>query len=69
MTNKDGGRSWIVLAVATFSMFIEIGTIKSFSVLLPDLEQQLDTQTWIVGSSIAIMTGFGYILGMFDYDF
>ena len=65
MTNKDGARSWIVLAVATLILFLEIGTTKSFSVLLPDIEEQLHTHTWIVGSSIAIMTGFGTILGIF----
>ncbi|XP_072020207.1 monocarboxylate transporter 12-like [Amphiura filiformis] len=56
---KDSARSWFVLAVVTFSMFLEIGTIKGFSILLPDLKHQLDTHTWIIGSSISIMTGFG----------
>ncbi|XP_072043009.1 monocarboxylate transporter 13-like [Amphiura filiformis] len=61
---KDSARSWLVLLVVTFSMFLEVGTIKAFSVLLPDIEQQLDTHLWIVGSSIAIMTGFGYTFGL-----
>ncbi|XP_072021815.1 monocarboxylate transporter 6-like [Amphiura filiformis] len=61
---KDSTRSWFVLAVVTFSMFLEIGTIKGFSILLPDLKQQLDTHTWIIGSSIAIMTGFGYTFSL-----
>ena len=63
MSKKDGTRSWLVLAVATFIMFLEVGTVKSFSVLLPQLIDQFDTHTWIVGSSIAIMTGFGTCIG------
>ena len=63
MSKKDGTRSWLVLAVATFIMFLEVGTVKSFSVLLPELKEQFDTYTWIVGSSIAIMTGFGTCIG------
>ncbi|XP_072020215.1 uncharacterized protein [Amphiura filiformis] len=61
---KDNARSWVVLAVVTFCVFLEIGTIKGFSILLPDLKQQLDTHTWIIGSSIAIMTGFGYTFSL-----
>ncbi|XP_072036207.1 monocarboxylate transporter 13-like [Amphiura filiformis] len=64
MSGKDNATSWLVLSVVTFSVFLEIGTVKGFSVLLPDLKEQLDTQTWIVGSSIAIITAFGYLLGL-----
>ena len=63
MNKKDGTRSWLVLAVATFIMFLEVGIFKSFSVLLPELKEQFDTYTWIVGSGIAIMTGFGTCIG------
>ena len=63
MIVKDGVKSWLVLAVVTFIMFLEIGTIKSFSVLLPELKEQFDTHTWIVGSSIAVMTSFGFSIG------
>ena len=65
MIAKDSGRSWLVLAIATFSMLLEMGTIKAFSVLLPSLKEQLDTQAWIVGSSISITQGFGCAFGKF----
>ena len=63
---RETARSWLVLGVVTFSIFLDIGIIKGFSVLLPELREQLVSQTWIMGSSIAILTGFGFVLGKFD---
>ena len=68
-SEKDNAKSWLVLGVVTFSVFLEIGIIKGFSVLLPDLKEQLGTQTWVIGSSIAIITGFGYFLGECDIHY
>ncbi|XP_072051463.1 monocarboxylate transporter 7-like [Amphiura filiformis] len=65
MAEKDGPWSWVVLCGVTFMFFLENGTMKAFSVLLPDLQEQLSSQTWIIGSCISIMTGWGCLLGMF----
>ena len=60
---KDGKWSWLVLCVVTSTVFLETGTIKGLSVLLPDMKEELSSETWIVGSCIAIITGVGYSLG------
>ena len=60
---KDGKWSWLVLCMVSLTVFLEMGTIKGLSVLLPDMKEELSTHTWIVGSCIAIITGMGYGLG------
>ena len=60
---KDTLWSWIVLALVTMIVFLEIGMTKCLSVLLPDLREQLSSRTWIIGSSISIVYGWGYALG------
>ena len=60
---KDGKWSWLVLCMVTSTVFLEMGTIKGLSVLLPDMKAELSAHTWIVGSCIAIITGMGYGLG------
>ena len=67
MRIKDSGRSWLLLAITTFSMLLELGTIKALSVLLPSMKEQLKTEAWIVGSSIAVIQGFGYTFGKLKY--
>ena len=56
-------RSWLVLFFVTLSMGLEVGIIKSFSVLLPDLREQFSSSTWLVGSAIGIIYAWGYVLG------
>ena len=63
MGGKDNAQSWLVLGVVTFGVLLEIGIIKSFSVLLPNIKEQLGTQTWIIGSAIGMITGSGYLMG------
>ncbi len=63
MKGKDNNTSWIVLAVVTFSLFLEVGLIKSLSVLLPDIKEQFATYTWVIGSSISIILAWGSIIG------
>ena len=63
---RETARSWLVLGVVTFSIFLDVGITKGFSVLLPELKEQLVSQTWIIGSSIGILTGFGFVLGKSD---
>ena len=60
---KDGKWSWIVLSMLTLIVFLEVGTIKGLSVLLPDMKEQLSSSTWIVGSCISIIIGSGYFVG------
>ena len=59
-------RSWSVLFVVTLSMCLEFGIIKGFSVLLPDLKEQLSSPTWLVGSAIGIIHAWGYVLGKYN---
>ncbi|XP_072050060.1 monocarboxylate transporter 6-like [Amphiura filiformis] len=61
---KDTKKSVVILAVVSFIVSLEIGVIKGFSVLLPTLKEQLSSQTWIIGSSISIIYGWGYSLGL-----
>ncbi|XP_072024524.1 monocarboxylate transporter 2-like [Amphiura filiformis] len=63
-TSKDNATSWVVLGVVTFSVFLEVGLVKSFSVLLPDIKEQFETLTWVVGSSVSIMIGWGSVIGL-----
>ncbi len=60
---RDSATSWVVLGVVTFSLFLEVGLVKSFSVLLPDIKEQFDTYTWVLGSSVSIIIGWGSIAG------
>ena len=60
---KDGKWSWIVLSMLTFIVFLEVGTIKGLSVLLPDIKEQLSSSTWILGSCISFIVGWGYFVG------
>ena len=59
MSEKDTKWSWVVLAVVTFNTYLDIGIAKGFSVLLPTLTEQFSSKTWIVGSSISIIYGWG----------
>ncbi|XP_072042921.1 monocarboxylate transporter 6-like [Amphiura filiformis] len=63
MAEKDTFKSWIVLAGVTFTVFFTFGCIKSFGVLLPELEEQLSTDTWIVGSCVSLMVAWGFTVG------
>ena len=47
--------SYLVLFGATLVFFLELGTLKSLSVLLPDLQEQFSTYTWIIGLAIALV--------------
>ena len=67
MAEKDTKWSWVVLVVVTVTVSLEVGTIKGLSVLLPELRDQLSSQTWIIGSSISIVYGWGYVLGKFTW--
>ena len=58
---KDSEWSWIVSVGAFIAMFLEVGTVKSLGVLLPELREQFGTQTWAIGLAIAILPGFGAI--------
>ncbi|XP_072014386.1 monocarboxylate transporter 6-like isoform X1 [Amphiura filiformis] len=64
MIAKDIKWSWVILAAVTFIMFLEAAILKGFSVLLPDLKEQLSSQTWVIGSLISIITGWGYVVGL-----
>ena len=63
---KDSARSWLVLTVALYFVFLEVGLIKSFSVLLPDIKEQFATDTWVLGLSVSINVGWGSALGKVD---
>ena len=60
---KDCSKSWVVLLAVTFMTFFVMGSIKSFGVLIPTMKEQLNTDTWIVGSCVAIILTWGYIIG------
>ena len=55
--------SVFVIVSAFSSSFIAAGNVKALGVMLPSLKEQLDTDTWIVGSSISIVLLAGCLLG------
>ncbi len=63
MDRLDTKFSWIILAIVSFIVSLETGTIKAFAVLLPDLKEHLSSQTWIIGSCISIIYGLGFVTG------
>ncbi len=67
MSKKDTAYSWVVLVGVVFTVFFAFGVIKSFGVLLPELTEQLGTDTWVIGSFISLMTAWGYIVGKYHH--
>ena len=63
MLKKDTAYSWVVLVGVAFTVLFVFGEIKSFGVLLPELTEQLGTDTWVIGSFISLMTAWGYTVG------
>ncbi len=43
------GWSWVILAATSFVMFVWSGMMKALSVLLPTLQDQFETHTWVIG--------------------
>ncbi|XP_072030778.1 monocarboxylate transporter 13-like [Amphiura filiformis] len=51
----DSGWAWMILLSSFMTMMLWDGTIKSLAVLLPTLQQQFATRTWMIGGMIALM--------------
>ncbi|XP_072051825.1 monocarboxylate transporter 6-like [Amphiura filiformis] len=53
--------AWMVCLGTFIIMILETGLIKSLGVLLPVLQQQFTTKTWIVGLMISLVPGIGAV--------
>ena len=56
------GRWFAVLALHV-SWFIWTGLNKGFGVMLPRLQEDLDSSAWVVGESIALISGVSDFVG------
>ena len=58
---QDGGRpGWVAVLVLFITGLFWSGVTKGFGIMLPTVQEQLDTQTWTVGwiaSAVAAASG------------
>ncbi len=53
---KDGGlRGWFAVLCSFSTLAVWIALVKGLAVMLPTLQEQFDTSTWLVGWVIAII--------------
>ncbi len=45
----DSSWSWIILVATSVIYFLWCGLLKALSVLLPTLQDQFETHTWVIG--------------------
>lgn len=65
MSDQLSSSRFFVFVMALFFInFLEMGVLKSFSVLVDDLVIQLNTNLGTIGLIVGIYHGFTYALGM-----
>ncbi|XP_022084088.1 monocarboxylate transporter 13-like [Acanthaster planci] len=55
MAPKDGVWGWFVVVSAFMALYIRMSTTKVFAVLLPSIRDDMQLDTWVVGSLISVM--------------
>ncbi|XP_072014905.1 monocarboxylate transporter 12-like [Amphiura filiformis] len=55
------GSAWMVCLGTFIIMVLETGMVKSLGVLLPVLQQQFTTKTWMIGLMISLVPGIGVV--------
>ena len=58
-------RSFLVLVSAFSVTFLSTGGMKSLGVMLPSFKEQLEAETWIMGSLISIIYIAGCMVGKY----
>ena len=51
--------AWVVATFAFMYYILVFGTIKSLGVLLPHIQEEFSTETWIIGMIVSL----GYVFG------
>ena len=59
----DSGQAWLILYATSTILFLSEGLRKALSVLLPTLQDQFETHTWLIGIMIALMHGIKDFVG------
>ena len=54
---------WVILAGSFVIMFLEVGTLKAYGVLVDDISSGLRTSTGLVGLAIGFAQGLTFLLG------
>lgn len=63
---QDGGRNgWIAVIVAFITWFFWIGTTKGLAIMLPSLQVQFNTSTWLIGWMVAIIDATATLVGKY----
>ena len=52
----EGGWGWCIVTSAFLSMMMWDGDTKALAVLLPVFQEQFSSQTWLIGSMIAVLS-------------
>ncbi|XP_071497296.1 monocarboxylate transporter 12-like [Diadema antillarum] len=60
---REFGYGWVVVAGRFISGFLEVGTVKSFGVLLPDMVTELGTSSGKIGLAFGLCHGLTFGLG------
>ena len=64
MSRPERSRSqWVTVLTLWSNNFIWVGIIKGLGIMLPTLQQQLTTQTWIIGWITAMVVATGGFVG------
>ncbi|XP_072044967.1 monocarboxylate transporter 13-like [Amphiura filiformis] len=61
----DSGWAWIVCLGSFIAFLLETGMVKALGLLLPVLQDQFGTNTWVIGLIISLVPGFGAISCIF----
>ena len=57
----------IICFGAFIALLLETGMVKSLGVLLPAMRDEFSTDTWVIGSVISLMPGYGIVTCKSNY--
>ena len=62
-TFRGGCYQWVLLTGIGIIVYLELGILKSFGVLIDDISWSLDVSTGLVGTAIGLSHGLSMSLG------
>ena len=63
--NQDSAWSWVAATGVFLIVFLVSGTKKSLGVLLPHLQEEFVTDTWVIGLSVTLGQALGAVICKF----